>query len=145
MVLAIEVERRVGAPVDAVWATVSAIDRYPEVVTSYVRLEYLTAQTAGVGTRWRQTRRVFGREHAQELSVVAWEPPAHLVTVAREAGATYRTTWRLVPDGEGTTSRTSPGQPSSRRAAEVRGRTRPARPVAGAPGGIRTRSANHRD
>ncbi len=74
--ITIEVERRVIAPVDAAWATVSAIDRYPGVVASYVCVEYLTAQSAGVGTRWRQTRRVFDREHAQELSVVAWEPPA---------------------------------------------------------------------
>ncbi len=50
---------------------------------------------ARVGASWRQTRTVFGREHAQVLRIVVWSPPHRLETVARGSGARYTTTYRL--------------------------------------------------
>lgn len=90
-----EVGRRVAAPIQVVWSTIEAFGAYPGIVRSYVSVEHLTTRTSGLEASWRQTRTVFGREHAQVLRIVGWNPPRRLETVARESGARYTTTYRL--------------------------------------------------
>jgi hypothetical protein len=100
--IATEVTRRIAAPLDVVWSTITDVGRYPERVRSYVHVEYLTPERSGVGASWRQTRTVFGREHSQQLRIVGWEPPGYLKTAARESGAVYTTRYRLT-DANGST------------------------------------------
>lgn len=90
-----EVGRSVAAPIEVVWSKIAAFGAYPGIVGSYVSVEYLTPQTSGLDARWRQTRTVFGREHAQVLRIVAWSPPNRLETVAQESGAHYSTIYQL--------------------------------------------------
>ncbi len=98
----VSVTRLVGAPIEAVWETVTDVGRYPERVASYVRIEFLSPQRTGVGARWRQWRTVFGREHDQTLEIVAWDPPHRAVTRARESGAAYETTYGLEAEKDAT-------------------------------------------
>jgi hypothetical protein len=97
-----EVGRQVGAPIEVVWSTIADVGAYPDRVRSYVAVDFLTTQTGGVDAAWRQTRTVFGREHAQVLRVVRWDPPSRLETVALESGARYRTSYQLEALGGGT-------------------------------------------
>lgn len=90
-----EVGRHVAAPVDRVWSVIADFGSYPGIVRSYVSVEYLTTQTGGLEASWRQTRTVFGREHAQVLRIVGWNPPNRLDAVAHESGARYATSYRL--------------------------------------------------
>ncbi len=100
--LTAEVRRRTAALIEVVWSTISAVGEYPGRVSSYVRVEYQTPERGGIGTKWRQTRSVFGREHAQVLNVVGWEPPVYLETKAKESGAEYTTIYRLT-EADGST------------------------------------------
>lgn len=83
------------------WEMVVTVERYPGLVGSYVSVEPITAGARGVGTRWRQTRTVFGRRHAQVLEITEWDPPREMTTTAVESGAIYTTRHRLdgSPDG----------------------------------------------
>lgn len=100
--IATEVRRSVAAPIDVVWATITDLGGYPGRVRSYLRVEYISAERSGVGASWRQIRSVFGREHAQVLRIVGWEPPRSLITTAHESGADYTTVCRLA-DADGST------------------------------------------
>lgn len=84
------------------WETIVAVERYPGVVGSYVSVEPITSDTRRVGTRWRQTRTVFGRRHAQVLEITEWDPPRAMTTTAVESGAIYTTRHRLDGGQDGT-------------------------------------------
>lgn len=90
-----EVDRHVAAPIDLVWSVIADVGAYPGRVRSYVDVAFLTPRRSGVEASWRQTRTVFGREHAQVLRIVGWNPPNRLDTVAHESGAQYTTSYRL--------------------------------------------------
>ena len=100
--LVTEVSRQVRASVDSVWSTLAAVGAYPGKVGSYRRVEFLTAETEGLGASWRQTREVFGREHSQVMRVVEWRRPNTLAMEAHEPGARYRTRYRLEAKDAGT-------------------------------------------
>jgi len=96
----IQVEQRFDCSVTAAWDLLTEVARYPERVGSYERVEFQGSQREGPGTRWRQTRTVFGRSHSQEIEVVACGAPRTFAHQAREAGALYETRYELaVVDG----------------------------------------------
>ena len=61
-------------------------------------------EKSGVGAKWKQTRRVYGKGHTQTIEVVEWREPTSLAMTATEAGATYLTSYSLGEsrDGEST-------------------------------------------
>jgi hypothetical protein len=67
-------DHRVAAPIEAAWATITDVGAYPGIVRSDDGVEFRTIQTRGVGATWRQTRTVWGWEHARVLQVVAGIP-----------------------------------------------------------------------
>ena len=60
----VEVRRHVAAPVERVWALATDLEGSPRVVRGIEAVEVLTPGPFGVGTRWRETRRMFGRSAA---------------------------------------------------------------------------------
>jgi hypothetical protein len=72
-----------------------------------VRMEVLTDSDYGVGTRWREVRRMFGREAAEEFEVTGLELNRKLeLYVDGSKGASgsgdFNFVYTLVPSGEGT-------------------------------------------
>ena len=61
--------RTIDAPVDQVFRTVSDIRNYSKAVPDIVTVEMLSDVTSGVGTRFRETRLMRGREATTELEV----------------------------------------------------------------------------
>lgn len=96
------VTRRVEMPPKQLWGSLTAIRDYPAHIGSYVSVEFLTDGETRVGTRWRQVRTVFGRQHAQVMRVDVWDPPHELATSATESGARYTVRYRLEPSDGGT-------------------------------------------
>jgi ribosome-associated toxin RatA of RatAB toxin-antitoxin module len=60
------------------------------------------AGTMGQGTRWRETRVMFGKEATEEMEITAFEPPRAYTAEARSHGMHYitRFTFRPVAAGE---------------------------------------------
>ncbi|KHL12102.1 carbon monoxide dehydrogenase subunit G [Mumia flava] len=92
----------VAAPPERVWEVLTDLPGTAAVLTGVTRIEVLTDGPYAVGTRWRETRRVFGREETQEMWVGAVDPPRSTVVRARAGGIDYDTTFTLEPSGAGT-------------------------------------------
>lgn len=107
------VERHVAAPREHVWAVITDLDAAPDVIGGITSIERLEGDGFDVGTRWRETRTMFGREASETMEVTAVDPPSSYVVEADGQGAHYRTEFTLVPDDAGTTVRMTFGaQPS---------------------------------
>ncbi len=81
--------------IEKTWRTLIDLDRYPSRVKSYEAIEWLTWEKSGVDAKWKQTRRVYGKNHKQTIEVVARREPTSLAMTATEAGATYLTCYGL--------------------------------------------------
>ncbi|MCF1596468.1 SRPBCC family protein [Streptomyces muensis] len=99
------VERRIAAGQGPVWESLTDLRGMVQVLSSVTHVEVLTAGVFGVGTRWRETRRMLGKEATEEMWVTACEPPERYVVEAESHGTHYISEWRLLADGPTTTVR----------------------------------------
>lgn len=95
----VAVERRVAAPPGRVWESITDLPDLPRVLSGVQRVEVLTEGAFGVGTRWRETRKMLGKEATEEMTVTACEPPDRYVTVADSHGMHYVSELSLRADG----------------------------------------------
>lgn len=112
----IDVARRVAAPSDRVWTVVTDLANSPRVMTAIESVEILDGpQEFGVGTRWRETRTMFGKRATEEMAVSAVDPGRSYTVVAHGQGARYQSTVAIVPEGEAacTLTMTFGGEPTS--------------------------------
>ena len=96
------VDRHIAAPPDVVFARATDFRHAPEVVTAIVKMEMLTSGPVGAGTRFRETRMMFGREATEEMTITVFEPPRRYTLSAESHGSRYHTELSFVPDGQGT-------------------------------------------
>ena len=59
----------INAPVEAVFAALANIETFPDRAEAIAAVEFLSDQKHGVGTRFRETRIMNGREAVAELEV----------------------------------------------------------------------------
>jgi len=112
----IEVTRRIAAPADRVWALLTDIANSPQVMTAIESVELLTSpEEFGVGTRWRETRTMFGKRATEQMTVSALDPGSSYTVVAESSGAKYASTLVVVPEGDAdcTLTMTFGGEPTS--------------------------------
>lgn len=96
------IERAVAAPTDRVWSVLTDLDRSPEVLSGVDEIERLDGGGGfGVGTRWRETRTMFGKEATEEMWVTAMDPGSSYVVEAESRGVHYRSELGVDPEGEG--------------------------------------------
>ncbi|MET9736495.1 SRPBCC family protein [Streptomyces sp. NPDC006458] len=98
------VERRIGAGQPAVWEALTDLAGMVRVLSGVSKVEILTPQPFGVGTRWRETRRMFGKDATEEMWVTVSEPPQRYVAEAESHGSRYISEWELRADGPATTT-----------------------------------------
>ncbi|MFI6421277.1 SRPBCC family protein [Streptomyces sp. NPDC050842] len=97
------VERRVAASPGRVWEAITDLRDMPRVLSGVEKVEVLTEGGFGVGTRWRETRRMLGKEATEEMTVTECVPPDRYVTVADSHGMHYVSELTLKADGDGGT------------------------------------------
>ena len=100
---AVHVKREIMAEPEAVWRVITDLDRAPKVLTTIVKIERLEGEGYGVGVRWRETRRMFGKDEAEEMWVTEAVPPRTTTIAAHSHGTTYATVFRCEPSSLGTT------------------------------------------
>ncbi|MFE1906429.1 SRPBCC family protein [Streptomyces gardneri] len=98
------VERRVAASPGRVWESITDLRDMPRVLSGVQKVEVLTEGGFGVGTRWRETRKMLGKEATEEMTVTECVPPDRYVTVAESHGMHYVSEITLKGDGEGATT-----------------------------------------
>jgi hypothetical protein len=90
-----------------VFAVFADLRRAAERIRAIHRLEVLTDGPVGTGTRFRETRVMFGREATETMEIVDFQPGRSYSTAAESCGARYLCTYAFTPDGAGTRVRVS--------------------------------------
>lgn len=95
-------ETQINAPVEKVFALISDIRSAPQRVTAIKKVEVLTDGPIGVGTRFKETRVMFGKEATETMEFTAFDPPRSYTVTAYSCGNHYESTFRCAPEGQGT-------------------------------------------
>lgn len=103
-----ELSRHLDHPPERVMAALSDLDARAAWRPDLRSVERLAGDGFGPGTRWRETRDLFGAEATEVVEVAELDAPRRLVLqVDGEAGTarrgTYVFTWTLTPRDGGTT------------------------------------------
>lgn len=97
----ITVARTIAAPAEAVFGAVTDFDRLSEIDPQIVGVEYLTESRRGLGTRFRETRDMNGRQLVTELEVTEYVPNERARMVADTHGTIWDTVFTVEPAGGG--------------------------------------------
>ena len=98
----VTVTRVVDAPADVVFRTVADIGHFSQAVPHIVNVEFLSEVRSGVGTRFRETRVMNGREASTELEVTEYVENDRVRIVSEAGGAVWDTVFTVSPAAEGT-------------------------------------------
>jgi uncharacterized protein YndB with AHSA1/START domain len=91
--------RTIDASSERVFETVADADRFSNVIPEIVRVEFLTEQRTGVGTRFRETRLTRGREASTDLEVTDYEAHRRIRLVADSHGTVWDTVFVVSESG----------------------------------------------
>lgn len=94
--------RTISAPVEAVFDCVAHIENFSHAVPDIANIEFLTQSRRGVGTRFRETRVMKGRESTTELEVTEYDVPHRIRLVSDEGGTIWDTVFSTAATDEGT-------------------------------------------
>jgi carbon monoxide dehydrogenase subunit G len=96
------VTQDVDAGPESVWAIITDLDAFERTISAIEKVERLDDGTGfGVGTRWRETRTMFGRTATEEMEVTSIDDNRSYVTEANSHGAHYRTVMTVEPVASG--------------------------------------------
>lgn len=87
--------RDIEADPDRVWAVLTDLDHAEQNLSGVERIERLTEGPYRVGTRWRETRTMLGKESTQEMEVTDLEALGSTTVASSAGGVRYTTTFRL--------------------------------------------------
>jgi len=96
----IVLETTFAAPADRVFDALTDFEHAADRMENIVRCDVLTEGPVGVGTRVRETRRMMGKEAAQEMEVTAFEPGRSYTMGATSCGMDWSFTFTCEPKGE---------------------------------------------
>ena len=98
------VSHEVAAEPESVWAIITNLDEFERAISAVEKVERLDdGDGFGVGTRWRETRTMFGRTATEEMEVTSVDGGRSYVTEADSHGARYRTVMTVEALGSGGT------------------------------------------
>ena len=96
------VRKTIDAPVDFVFRTVSEIDNYSEAIPHIVDVEFISDIRSGVGSRFRETRLMMGREASTVLEVTEYVENERVRLVSDEGGTIWDSIFTVSPVEGGT-------------------------------------------
>lgn len=111
----LRVARTTKATPDQLWDAITDLDRWADRISGITDVTRLDDGTDfGVGTRWRETRIMFGREATEEMEVTEIAEGRSYTVEAGGRGADYTSVWAIEPKGDETElSMTFSGEPTS--------------------------------
>src|SRR5262245_31734315 len=93
--------RRIEASPERVFEAFTDFLRGRVHATSIKRVELLTSGPIGKGTRFKETRMMFGREATETMEVTEFEPPRRVGIGAGSCGARFDSVFAIRPDAGG--------------------------------------------
>ena len=91
----------IAAPPEVVFRRAADFANAPQAIKGIVKVEMLTSGPVGVGTKFRETRIMFGREATEQMEVTAFEPPHRYALGAESHGSRYHSVLTFRPSGQG--------------------------------------------
>ena len=93
----IAVECFVEAPPDAAFSAAIDISNWPRFISGVQSVELLTPGPVAAGTRFRETRSIFGRQASEDMTLAQIEPPRRFLLTAFNHGTAYRAEHLFAP------------------------------------------------
>lgn len=81
--------RSINAPIDLVFKTVSDINNFSKAIPDIINVEFLSDVKSGIGTRFRETRLMNGKEAMTELEVTEFVENDRVRMVTDSHGAVW--------------------------------------------------------
>jgi len=98
----LRVVKHVNAAPAVVFAVATDLEHLADFIHGIERIEQLTEGPMRVGTRFRETRKMFGRECTEEFQVTAFDAPHRFTLEANTSGVLFASAHRFIPDIAGT-------------------------------------------
>jgi carbon monoxide dehydrogenase subunit G len=96
----VQTTRRIHAPVELVFRTLATIGEFSKAVPGIIKIEFLSDKKYGVGTRFRETRVMHGKEASTELEITELEENRHIRLVSNAGGAIWDTIFTVAQSGD---------------------------------------------
>jgi uncharacterized protein YndB with AHSA1/START domain len=93
--------RTIDAPIEKVFDTVAHIENFSKANPRIIQVEFLSDRHSGVGTRFRETRRMGKRAVSTELEVTEYVPNERVRLVSDAGGTIWDTTFTTRPASGG--------------------------------------------
>lgn len=97
----IELETFIAAPPPVVFSTLADFAAWPLFMDGIESVEILTPGSVEAGTRFRETRKMFGKSATEEMTVAEIAQPGRIVLVAFNHGTNYRIDHRISASDDG--------------------------------------------
>ncbi|MYH48229.1 MAG: hypothetical protein F4151_01535 [Gammaproteobacteria bacterium] len=91
-----EIQRTIAAPANKVFAAVADVRHFSRAVEHIERVEFLSDTRTGLGTRFRETRVMRGREATVELEITEFAPPERVRFLSEAGGVKWDTVFTVV-------------------------------------------------
>jgi uncharacterized membrane protein len=110
----IQASCEIAAPIEDCFKVFSDLENLAEHVSAINQVELLTPGPIGVGTRFKETRTMFGKEASEVMEVTQFSPSEHLREEARSGGMHYVSDWHFSErEGKTRVEITFTGKPTS--------------------------------
>lgn len=90
-----EIQRTIAAPADKVFAAVANVEHFSRAVENIERVEFVSDTRTGVGTRFRETRLMRGREATVELEITEFAAPERVRFLSEAGGVKWDTVFTV--------------------------------------------------
>lgn len=98
----LELDVLIQASPERVFQATTDLANLPDYVSGINSIEVLTEGPVGVGTRFKETRTMFGKDAVEEMTFSVHEAPERFTLTAVSCGASFESTHEFVPEGSGT-------------------------------------------
>lgn len=98
----IHASQHIDAPQQRVFEVFADLRNAPQRIAAIESLELLTDGPIAVGTRFRETRKMFGKAATEEMQISAFDPPRGYSVTADSCGARMESSFRFTPEAGGT-------------------------------------------
>lgn len=99
---ACDLSLHIKSPPETVFEVFTDLEHASERIPAIKSLEVVTDGPVGQGTRFRETRVMFGKEATEEMEITRFEPPRSYAVTCGSCGALFETTFTFTPENGGT-------------------------------------------
>lgn len=98
----IKVTQYIAAPPDVVFSSATDIEHWVENIDGIARVEVLTDGDFRLGTKFKETRVMFGKEATEEMEVTEFKPPSLYAVEAKSCGSLFYSRFEFTGNDAGT-------------------------------------------